>query len=332
VRFRAVALLLALGASMLLGDATSATAATGGVQRVVTLGDSYSSGAGIHRDASDYDDHGPPAQTFSPDTRIGNSACLRELDETPGPRVAAELGVPSVFVACAGATIADIGNQLDAAAIPGDGRGTIVTMTVGGNDLRTVRGETWPQTLVRCITSGGCNGSDQNQIANLTSIRRQLTGLYTAMGDEYPHLSVRVLAYPRLMQSDRWCEGVTGFSRGEADWVDDQVDRLNATIADAVRTAAAGTGADLRFVTVVEEFDNHGACRFWQRDRHVNDAVFGETLSRSMLTDGTVRDHWDDGPLTLSASSFHPSSEGYTAYGDALVGSLDGLVTDLDRR
>ena len=217
-----------------------------------------------------------------PSTRIGNGDCSRELDETPGPRLAARLDAESVFVACAGAVIDDIANQVDVADIPGDGTGTVVTMTIGGNDLRTVRGENWPQTLVRCITSARCDRSDRNQIANLTQMRADLTAVYVDLGTQYPDITVRVLGYPRLMQSDRWCEGVTGFSRGEADWVDEQVDRLNAVIAVATRSASIETGADIRFVSVVEQFDNHGACRFWQRDRYVNDAVFGETLKRSM--------------------------------------------------
>ncbi len=304
-----------------------ASQASARIERVVTLGDSYSSGAGIHRDASDFDDHGPQAQTFSPSTRIGNGDCSREFDETAGPRLADQLGADSVFVACAGATIADIANQVDAADIPGDGRGTLVTMTIGGNDLRTERGENWPQTLVRCITSMGCDDSASNQVVNLARIRADLTAVFTDLGARYPAGTLRVLGYPRLMQSDRWCEGVTGFGRGEADWVDDQVDRLNSVIMIAVGAAASATGADMRFVSVLDQFDNHGACRFWQRDRYINDAVFGDTLQRSMTASGVVSDHWDDGPLTISGASFHPSSKGYDAYLEALRASVSDLTT-----
>jgi lysophospholipase L1-like esterase len=322
-RPRLLALVACIAAPLGLSALTaSTTVASARIERVVTLGDSYSSGTGIHRNASDYDDHGPRAQTFAPSTRLGNSDCSRELDETPGPRLAARLGAESVFIACAGAVIDDIANQVDAADIPDNGAGTILTMTIGGNDLRTVRGENWPDTLVRCITSRGCDGSSKNQIGNLGQLRAELTGVYMAIGARYPDISVRVLGYPRLMQSDRWCEGVTGFSRGESNWVDDQVDRLNAVIAAAVRSAAYRTGADLAFVSVVEQFDNHGACRFWQRDRYVNDAVFGETLERSMTASGRVREHWDDGPLTISGASFHPSSKGYDAYFEALSASV----------
>ncbi|MGB0114516.1 MAG: hypothetical protein WBP59_14950, partial [Ilumatobacteraceae bacterium] len=143
---------------------------------------------------------------------------------------------------------------------------------------------------------------------------------------EYPDITVRALGYPRMMQSDRWCEGVTGVSRSEADWIDDQVDELNARIEEAADAARAATGADIRYASVEDEFDNHGACRFWQRDRYVNDAVFGQTLSRSMTERGTVRDHWNDSLINFSGSSFHPNTKGYDAYFEALSRSLPSSV------
>ena len=326
VATRAVTATLVVAAIVAAPDVAGAE--SGEIDRVVTLGDSYSSGSGIHRNASSYDDHGPEAHSFDRSTRLGSSACQRELDETPGPRLAEQLDADSVFVACAGAVIREIPAQVRAADIPGDGEGTLVTMTIGGNDLRTGRDENWPDALVRCITSASCHRSDANQLANLDGIRRDLLATYLSIGDESPAITVRVLGYPRLMQSDRWCEGVTGISRSEADWIDEQVDLLNREIETAVTVARIRTGADIRFVSVLEEFDNHGACRFWQRDRFVNDAVFGDSFRRSQLADGTVREHWTDSPLNFSTASFHPSSKGYDAYLDALAGSLPASLLD----
>jgi lysophospholipase L1-like esterase len=292
------------------------------IVRVVTLGDSFSSGTGIHRNASSYDDHGPEAHSFDPATRLGSSACHRELDETPGPRLAEQLGAESVFIACAGAVIQEIPAQIRAADIPADGTGTLVTVTVGGNDLRTVRDENWPDALLRCITSARCHESSRNQIANLDDLRERLIDTYTAIGDEFPGITVRVLAYPRLMQGNGRCDGVSGISGDEADWIDAQVDLLNDEVEVATARARSRTGADIRFVDVADVFDNHGACRFWQRDRHVNDAVFGDSFRRSQLADGTVREHWTDSVLNLSPASFHPSSKGYDAYLSALRSSI----------
>lgn len=314
--------LLATGSSVAARPETSPPSSLQRVQRIVTLGDSYSSGSGIHRNASSYDDHGPEAHSFDPVTRLGSSACQRELDETPGPRLAAQLGADSVFIACAGAVIEEIPAQVRAAEVPGDGDGTVVTITIGGNDLRTVRGENWPDALTRCITSARCHRSSDNQLANLDTIREELADTYRSIGEQYPDITVRVLGYPRLMQGNGRCDGVTGISGDEADWIDDQVDLLNHEIDVATARARGWTGADIRYVDVTDEFDNHGACRFWQRDRFVNDAVFGDSLRRSRLEDGTVREHWTQGPLNVSTASFHPSSKGYDAYFGALRSSL----------
>lgn len=324
VKVSAVALALVAGISLAVPGAPAA-AARGDVERVVTLGDSYSSGSGLHKDAEDFDDHGPRAHSFSPSSRLGSGACHRELDDTPGPRLASSIGAESVFVACAGAVIDEVPTQLAAARVAGDGSGTVVTLTIGGNDIRTERGENWPDALVRCITSAGCHTSRKNQVRNFGDIEASLTALYTDIGDEYPSITVRVLGYPRMMQSDRFCEGVTGISQAEANWIDDQIDELNARIDAATTAARRSTGADIGYVSVVDEFDNHGACRFWSRDRYVNDAVFGQTLSRSMTQSGEVRDHYDDGLLTFSGASFHPNRKGYGAYFEALRSSLPTL-------
>lgn len=311
---------VAVGGSVSARPETSAGSVR--IERVVTLGDSYSSGSGIHRNASSYDDHGPEAHSFDRFTRLGSSACQRELDETPGPRLADQLDAESVFIACAGAVISEIPAQVRAADVPGDGDGTLVMMTIGGNDLRTIRDENWPDALTRCITSARCHESSKNQMVNLDQIREDLVDAYRAIGEQHPEISVRVLAYPRLMQGNGRCDGVTGISGDEADWIDEQVDLLNHQIEVATARARGMTGADIRFVDVIDEFDNHGACRFWQRDRFVNDAVFGDTFRRSQLADGTVREHWTDGLFNVSTASFHPSSKGYDAYLAALRTSL----------
>jgi lysophospholipase L1-like esterase len=323
-RTRLVAAVVCAAAPLAFVGAPTEAAET--VERIVTLGDSYSSGSGIHRNASSYDDHGPAAHSFDPSTRLGSSACQRELDETPGPRLASQLGADSVFVACAGAVVREIPAQMKAAGIPGDGAGTVVTITIGGNDLRTGRDENWPDALMRCITSARCHESSKNQMANLDDIRHDLTATYRAIGERYPEITVRVLGYPRLMQGNGRCDGVTGISGDEADWIDEQVDLLNRQIEIAAAHARGWTRADIRYVDVTDEFDNHGACRFWQRDRYVNDAVFGDSFRRSQLADGTVREHWTDGPFNVSTASFHPSSKGYDAFLRVLRSSLPSAL------
>ena len=316
---RLTRLIAPVAAAAIAAGFSSAGEAAGSIDRVVTLGDSYSSGQGIHADASDYDDHGPPTHSFDPATRLGGSTCHREDDTTPGPRLARQFGAESVFVACAGARIGHIDNQIDAAGIPAGGAGTLVAITIGGNDLRTVGGDDWPDVLIDCIFSSRCDRDGDNRLANLGDLRSDLLALYTSIGSDYPDATVRVLGYPRLTQRERWgCPGVIGVGRQEADWIDDQADQLNDTIESAVVSAARSTGADIAFVDVADEFDNHGSCRFWQRDRYVNDRVTGETYSRQLDPYGNVVDRYTDTWLTVSGASFHPSGKGYDAYYRAL--------------
>ena len=320
-----LATLVAAGAAVgALASVSPARAEGDGFERVVVLGDSYSSGVGIHSDASDYDDHGPAAHSFDPATRLGHSACHRETDTTFGARLADSGDADLTFIACAGAVVDEIPNQVAAAGIEGTGEGTIVTVTIGGNDLRTLRGDDWPEVLLRCVLESNCHDSDQNQVANLSRIQRDLVEVYRDIGEEYPDITVRVLGYPRIMQPDRWgCIGMTGVGSDEANWIDDQVDALNLRIEVATILARIHTGADIRFVDVVEEFDNHGSCRIWQRDRYVNDTRIGETYRRELDENGEIVDVYRDGWTHLSSSSVHPSQKGYDAYYDALASDLE---------
>lgn len=312
-----------------LADGQDAAAQAGRIVRVITLGDSYSSGVGIHDDADQYDDHGPERHSFDPATRLGASACARETDTTPGPRLAAELGIDSIFVACAGAEVEEIPNQLELADIPGEGYGTLVTMTIGGNDLRTQRGEVWPDVIMHCIFGSRCHEDEGNHPANLDRLEADLTAMYLAIGRAYPGITVRALAYPRIMQPDHWgCSGMTGVSSSEADWVDDQVDLLDRAIAIAATTARMRTGADIRYVEVADQFDNHGSCRMLHRDRYVNDSILGQTYRRELDAAGNVVDVWQDGLFHVSTSSVHPNQKGYDAYGEALRASLPDWITD----
>lgn len=295
---------LAAGIALLTGVATAVTVAptpvsAGVYNRVVTFGDSYSAGVGIWQYASSYDDHGPAGHNF------GNTLCWREDDTTPGPTIAAGQGAAVVHMACSGAEIGHVTNQLNATAFPGGGAGNLVILTAGGNDLRTVGGKTWPKLLESCILwESSCQGASSNQIANLSAIRSNLNNLYAGIVAKAPNATVRVLGYPRIMQPDSFwgCLGVTGISTGEGRWMDQQVDRLNTEIAGAVTAVRNATGANIQYVSVVSQFANHGACRTWASDRYINDRV---------------------GPLwDVSDSSFHPNQNGYNAFLSALTPTI----------
>ena len=275
---------------------TPLSANTPEITQVVQLGDSYSAGYGVLAD----------------DISVDGGGCLTpgyyDTSAGPGGRLAASLGVQLVFAACGGAEIDDIGPQFNAARphIPGDGTGTLIVFTAGGNDLRTERGEMWTDVLQRCILFDlSCDLRDQNQVANFADLRNDMIELVSDIARSAPGADIRVMGYPELMQRSPWCFGVTGVDRNEADFLDVMARSLNDTLEAAVELAAAGRSGDIRFVDVEDDFDDHGACQTERSgERYVNDT---EIVLRT---------------VSVAANSFHPTASGYDAYARALNASL----------
>ena len=280
--------------------------------KVVTLGDSYSSGTGTHPNGWHYDErYGGEAWGLKLTVRTDNE-CWRETDTTPGPRLAAATGAASIFMACKGALVPHVANQFKLlnAQWPTDASNgwadTTIVMTVGGNDIATSIGRDWPGIVTDCILRpplSGCQSVSANQISNWGAVGTSLSALYSDIATRAPHATIRVLAYPYLMRADYpWparCPGVPGINGNEADWIDDQVDVLNAVIASAIAgVKAVHPAVDIQFVPVGSRF-LIGACApaFMRPSQAIN---------TYMLTD----------------ASFHPTPIGYNDFKSMLFNSL----------
>ena len=289
-----VSVLLALVAGI-LGFAAPALANTP-INQVVQLGDSYSAGYGVlaaNRAATGAD---------CGDDRFFDTSAV------PGGRLAASLGVPLEFQACGGAEIPDVVEQFRTAqaAISGDGSGTLIVFTAGGNDVRSVRGEMWTDLLQRCILwDGSCERRSANQLGNLDAVAQDMSALVDEIATALPGAQIRVLGYPELFQRTPGCWGVTGVDRREADFLDGLARELNDALEAAVVGVADASGGDIAWVDVETDFDDHGACQTeWSGERFVNDTEFVP---------------WT---LTVAANSFHPTAQGYDAYSRALTASI----------
>ena len=275
---------------------TAPAGANGAISTVVQLGDSYSAGYGV----------------LAEDRAATNGACLEpgfyDSSVVPGGRLASDLGVPLNFHACGGAVIDDVADQFDAAraSIPGDGSGTVVVFTAGGNDVRTERGEMWPDLLQRCILLDlSCERRSLNQIGNLDQVQADLEALVDRIAQSTPGAQIRVLGYPELFQRSPWCFGVTGVDRNEADFLDLLGRELNNGLEDAVVAVAARSSSDIEFVDIEDSFDDQGACQTARSgERFVNDTEFVP---------------WT---LNVASNSFHPTARGYNAYSNAVNSSL----------
>lgn len=287
--------------------------------KVITLGDSYSSGTGIHRDGCDYDVEYGGNPTLNGVSYLftgnGQNTCWMETHTTPGPQYANQEGQESIFLACGGAQTEHVENQLDYlnTLYPDDyqnnWQGSTILLTAGGNDIETVGGMTWPELLIECILEtsffNGCHDESSNQVGNWNTIQNDLAALFTRLANEASGAKIRVLGYPKMMQRDPTCWSVTGVSSNEADWIDSQCVTLNNRIINAVNTAKnAHPSVDIEFVSVYN-YLTVGACGNGPNNRHVHDKRLHSYF-----------------PYKTSNSSFHPSQLGYNAYFQALTNSL----------
>jgi len=274
--------------------------------KVVTLGDSYSSGCGIFASEGDYS--GTPA------------SCLKDSDRIGGGQHAAANGMESVNFACAGDLIDSgsandgpqgIVNQFDQlqAAYPDDAaagwEGSVITFTIGGNDVLTYDGDSWAGVLGGCILCFGCACHEQpgNQPANLDEIQAKATQFYTTLAQNASKASIRVMGYPKLLQESGGRCSVPFLNVAASRWMDEQVELANARLRQGVADVKAlYPSVDIEFVSMLS-FITRGAC-----------ASSGKEIGGFSIFGGI-------GPQT-----FHPLQAGYDRYGEALSASLGGSL------
>lgn len=261
---------------------------------VVTMGDSYSSGTGIHKHVSDYHN---------------GDMCCRDFQTTPGAQLASQTGMQHIMPACGGDQIPQIRDQFSTmqAEYPEEAaRGwedSMIFFTIGGNDVRSHGGDGWADILVNCIISfyGDCHKEHANQVANWEELQGQLIVFYTMVAQGASKAAIRIWGYPRLLQRGWHCIPVPGVNSGATQWMDDMVDEMNAHIAAAVATVKTSfPEVDMEFVPVTD-YLNKGAC-----------SALGNHIHAIVLSSETL----------LSPMTFHPSQSGYNAYYDALANSL----------
>ncbi|HRE02904.1 MAG TPA: hypothetical protein PLV68_16510, partial [Ilumatobacteraceae bacterium] len=173
----------------------------------------------------------------------------------------------SKFYACKGAEASHVGNQISALQMDNPAKAglgwsnSVFTVTLGGNDLRTKRGDDWPKLLERCILEvnpfGGCHDVTNNQINNWGTVQSSVQATLTQLANAAPNAKIRVMGYPNLMgPTKNWlgiwnCADVTGVTGNEARWIDQQAATLNTVITNAVNAVkAAKPSVNIQFVSV----------------------------------------------------------------------------------
>jgi lysophospholipase L1-like esterase len=212
----------------------------------VALGDSYSAASGVL-----------PLDLGAP------LLCLRS-DRNYPKVIAAETGARLTDVTCGGAATGHfttaqypgVAPQLDAVGADTD----LVTMTIGGND-----GNVFGSAILGCGLAGLSTLGHGSPCADRygsrfedtvrTSTYPALVTALQAVRAKAPRAEVAILGYPWILPETGGCFDKMPVAKGDVPYLRS----LQATLNDAVRRAAAATGAT--FVDFAAVSDGHDACQ-----------------------------------------------------------------------
>jgi lysophospholipase L1-like esterase len=190
------------------------------------LGDSYSSGVGT------------ASYTL-------NSSCKRGVYAYPYLWTQRHPGTSLTFVACSGAKTSDLlANQIQAVT----SSTTLVTMTVGGNDIGFAN-------LIYQCTLSDCSAALDSTRANLEStLGGRLDQVYTTVKSRAAlGAKIIVLGYPRVFSAAS-CFGTFGITSTERTKANALADSLDQVIA----THASADG--VRYKSAIGAFTGHTVC------------------------------------------------------------------------
>jgi lysophospholipase L1-like esterase len=214
--------------------------------RYVALGDSYSAASGVL----------PPDPAAPP-------SCLRSTSNYPHV-IAAATGAELTDVTCGAAETGDffspqysgVAPQLDAVGEDTE----LVTMTIGGNDSGV-----FINSIVECGAAGlstlgqGSPCKDRYGSSFEDTIRAttypSLVNALRAVRAAAPEAQVAILGYPWIMPKTGGCFDKMPVAEGDVPYLRG----IQATLNDAIRRAAAATGAT--YVNMSKVSDGHDACQ-----------------------------------------------------------------------
>lgn len=290
--------------------------------KVFTMGDSFSVGTGIHLNPFKADEFVWSKQTLGNGTDIvlgGDALCMRELDTTPGARLAQEQDLEAEMVACGRAVVLQDPNLQDQWAYLIENNkdeqvvkfsGSTILLTIGLNDLRPPSGKYWYEVLLGCLfqfsifpkKDDACaSDPDNNQVINIEEIKTAMTESFQMIITDASEASIRILGYGKLFQRNGDNCNSFRVSNELADLMDDvYFGAANAASAEVVADLrASNPGVDIQFVDP-DDYLTIGSC--------------GKFNAKEQQLLGY---QW-----FLPFASFHPTQLGYTQYYRALVESL----------
>ena len=240
-----VAAAVAAAAALATVTATATPSQARASLRYVALGDSYSAASGVL----------PPDPT--------SPFCARSTANYPHV-IAARTGASLTDVTCGAAQTKDftssqypgVAPQLD--AVRKDTQ--LVTMTIGGNDSNV-----FISAIAECGAAGlstlgqGHPCQDRYGASFDRTIKQKtypaLVSALKAVTAKAPHATVAILGYPWILPRTGGCFDKMPVAKGDVPYLRD----VQATLNDAVRRAAAATGAT--YVNFSRVSEGHDACQ-----------------------------------------------------------------------
>lgn len=221
--------LIRLGAVVTVLAALAGVSASAGRATGVTyaaLGDSYSSGVGTGSYTLD-------------------SACKRSVYAYPYLWAQSHPGTSLSFVACSGAKTSDVLTKQLSAVTPTT---TLVTMTVGGNDIGFAN-------LIYQCTLSDCSAALDSTTASLgATLTPALDDVFnTVRLHAAPGAKIIVLGYPRVFQGTS-CFGDLGISSTEQAKANALAVALNSLLA------ARASADQVTYQSALDAFTGHAVC------------------------------------------------------------------------
>ncbi|WP_328902960.1 GDSL-type esterase/lipase family protein [Streptomyces sp. NBC_00441] len=304
--------------------------------QLVAMGDSYSSGeAATEGGGDDYYPETDYDSTSRPKTRDschrstkswsrqatlpGYSSSVGEMADAMSPSLDYQ------FVACSGArhyNIIGFGQsgepgQIDQGYL--DQHTTLVTLSIGGNDMR------FAEVVASCVIGADCfdaplagvnpdtgeklDGHDTGELGVWApkwakeTVRPRLISTLRQIHEHAPNARIVLMGYPRLIDGNGVC--VPGLNATETVWLNSLADMLADEMKTVVTEANSLYATNAVFSDPRDEFDGKAAC---------GDP---ETINAVVLTGHSKADNYPN-----SAKSFHPKIAGARLYADSLEATL----------
>jgi hypothetical protein len=281
---------------------------------VVALGDSYSSGEGAG-DYAAWSDHDGDDEEFRNGCHQSSNAWIRKTTlpgdgSSIGDRIAANsTGLDFHFLACSGAETKDVlpggqgqfglVSQLDSGYL--DENTTLVTLSIGGNDMR------FGDIITACALQGECQdkvlGGDSTGMLEASRERlasvlpQRLDAVIEQVSLRSPHARIVLVGYPRLFDIGATCILVSDLNMP---WLNEVSDGLREVIAEA--SASPSPTAEVSFVDPQPTFQGRTLCT-------------AESGLTGLVFDFTPGDKpFEVGKTYVSQQSVHPNISGSDMY------------------